>query len=57
MSFACHLDQQGPFFSGITLAITRDGSSGGCARIAIIDKDGVERIDILGDDLCKVFAL
>ncbi|CAF0731790.1 unnamed protein product [Adineta ricciae] len=42
---------------GITLAITRDGSSGGCARIAIINKDGVERIDVLGNDLPKVFDL
>ncbi|CAF0882859.1 unnamed protein product [Adineta steineri] len=42
---------------GITLAITRDGSSGGCARLAIINKDGVERIDVLGNDLPKVFDL
>lgn len=42
---------------GITLAITRDGSSGGCARIAIIDKDGVERVDVLGNDLPQVFDL
>jgi 20S proteasome subunit beta 1 len=42
---------------GITLAITRDGSSGGCARIAIINKDGVERIDVLGNDLPKVYDL
>ncbi len=44
-------------FLGITLAITRDGSSGGCARLAIINKDGVERIDVLGNDLPKVFDL
>ncbi|CAF3989516.1 unnamed protein product [Rotaria magnacalcarata] len=42
---------------GVTLAITRDGSSGGCARLAIIDKDGVERIDVLGNDLPKVYDL
>ncbi|CAF0845501.1 unnamed protein product [Rotaria sordida] len=42
---------------GITLAITRDGSSGGCARLAIINKDGVERVDVLGNDLPKVFDL
>ncbi|CAF4697606.1 unnamed protein product [Rotaria socialis] len=41
----------------VTLAITRDGSSGGCARLAIIDKDGVERIDVLGNDLPKVYDL
>ena len=44
-------------FLGITLAITRDGSSGGCARLAIINKDGVERVDVLGNDLPKVFDL
>ncbi|CAF1935192.1 unnamed protein product [Rotaria magnacalcarata] len=42
---------------GITLAITRDGSSGGCARLAIIDRDGVERVDVLGNDLPKVYDL
>ena len=42
---------------GVTLAITRDGSSGGCARLAIVDKNGVERIDVLGQDLPKVFDL
>jgi len=42
---------------GITLAITRDGSSGGCARLAIIDKNGVERIDVLGNELPKVYDL
>jgi 20S proteasome subunit beta 1 len=45
------------FSLGVTLAITRDGSSGGCARLAIINKDGVERIDVLGNDLPKVFDL
>lgn len=44
-------------FLGITLAITRDGSSGGCARLAIINKDGVERVDVFGNDLPKVFDL
>lgn len=44
-------------FAGITLAIARDGSSGGCARLAIINKDGVERIDVLGNELPKVFDL
>jgi len=39
------------------LAITRDGSSGGCARLAIINKDGVERIDVLGNELPKVYDL
>jgi hypothetical protein len=44
-------------YLGITLAITRDGSSGGCARLAIINGDGVERVDVLGNDLPKVFDL
>jgi len=42
---------------GVTLAITRDGSSGGCARLAIIDKSGVERRDVLGNELPKVYDL
>ncbi|CAH8477792.1 unnamed protein product [Heterobilharzia americana] len=29
--------------NGVALAINRDGSSGGCIRLAIISKDGVER--------------
>lgn len=41
----------------LTLAITRDGSSGGCARLAVINQDGVERIDILGNDLPRVYDL
>ncbi|CAF4477363.1 unnamed protein product, partial [Didymodactylos carnosus] len=41
----------------ITLAITRDGSSGGCARLAVIDAQGVERIDVLGNELPKVYDL
>ena len=32
-------------FSGVPLAITRDGSSGGCAPLAIIDENGVERVE------------
>jgi len=37
------------------LAITRDGSSGGCARLAIINENGVERVDVLGNELPKVY--
>lgn len=29
--------------NAVTLALTRDGSSGGCVRVAIISKAGVER--------------
>lgn len=32
-------------------AMARDGSSGGVIRLAIIDKDGVERVFIPGDEL------
>merc|ERR550534_28369 len=35
----------------VTLAINRDGSSGGCCRIAIITKDGVERKLFLNNEL------
>ena len=41
----------------ITLAITHDGSSGDCARLAIIDEQGVEHIDVLRNELLKVFNL
>ncbi|KAI3636680.1 hypothetical protein MIR68_002286 [Amoeboaphelidium protococcarum] len=34
-------------------AMSRDGSSGGCIRMAVIDKSGVERIFIPGDKLPK----
>jgi 20S proteasome subunit beta 1 len=27
----------------VTLAINRDGSSGGCCRIAVVTRDGIER--------------
>lgn len=36
---------------GLTLAMTRDGSSGGCVRIAVIDKDGCRRRLYRGDEL------
>jgi len=37
--------------SALALAMARDGSSGGVVRLAIIDKDGVERKMIPGDKL------
>lgn len=37
----------------VTLAIDRDGSSGGCVRIATIDKDGCRRKLFLGNELPK----
>merc|ERR1712179_839383 len=39
----------------LTLAIHRDGSSGGIARMACINKDGVERKTVLYPDLPKMF--
>ncbi|KAJ3430706.1 proteasome subunit beta [Anaeramoeba flamelloides] len=38
---------------GITEAIARDGSSGGICRIATINKDGVKRRTIYGNELQK----
>ena len=35
----------------VTLAINRDGSSGGCCRLAIITKDGTERRLFLNNEL------
>merc|ERR1712066_295968 len=37
----------------VTHAINRDGSSGGCCRIAIITKDGIERRTFLHNELPK----
>jgi len=39
----------------LALAMMRDGSSGGCVRLAIITKDGVERRVITGDKLPKFY--
>jgi len=36
---------------GVALAIGRDGSSGGCIRLAVITKDGVQRHFIPGDQV------
>ena len=38
----------------ITLAVGRDSSSGGCIRLAVIDKNGVERHVIEGDKIEKI---
>jgi len=37
--------------NAIALAISRDGSSGGCIRLAVIDKQGVERIFVPGNEI------
>lgn len=41
--------------NAITLALTRDGSSGGVVRIASITQDGVERYVFSGDNLPKFY--
>ena len=42
-------------FTGIALAMVRDGSSGGIIRLACITKDGVERSTVLGDALPRFY--
>ncbi|CAG8534820.1 14899_t:CDS:2, partial [Dentiscutata heterogama] len=37
--------------NAVTLAMSRDGSSGGCVRVAIITEDGVERRFFPGNQL------
>lgn len=39
----------------LVLAMSRDGSSGGCARIGIIDKDGCRRKVFLGNELPQFY--
>jgi 20S proteasome subunit beta 1 len=39
----------------LSLAMSRDGSSGGVVRLGIITEDGIERRVVLGDKLPKFF--
>ncbi|KAI8866983.1 proteasome subunit beta type-6 [Ramicandelaber brevisporus] len=41
--------------NALALAMSRDGSSGGVIRLAIITKDGVERLIIPGDNLPRFY--
>lgn len=41
--------------NAVTLALNRDGSSGGCVRIGVIDKDGFRRQLHLNTDLPKFY--
>ncbi|KAK0056447.1 proteasome subunit beta type-6 [Biomphalaria pfeifferi] len=41
--------------NAVSLAINRDGSSGGIIRLAAISKDGVERFTLTGKDMPKFF--
>jgi 20S proteasome subunit beta 1 len=43
--------------NAVTLAIQRDGSSGGIIRLATITKDGIERQTVLHNDLPKFSVL
>ena len=43
------------YFPAISLAINRDGSSGGVVRLAAITKDGVERFLLTGDQIPKFY--
>lgn len=40
---------------GLTLAIARDGSSGGCVRIGIINKDGCKKKLFMGNELPQFY--
>jgi len=42
--------------NAVTLALSRDGSSGGCVRLGTITKDGIERKVILHDQLPKFYT-
>ncbi|KAL3861667.1 hypothetical protein ACJMK2_007718 [Sinanodonta woodiana] len=41
--------------NAVSLAINRDGSSGGIVRLATITKDGVERFTLTGDQIPKFY--
>ena len=41
--------------NAVSLAINRDGGSGGCVRVASIDKDGIQRQVILGNELPQLY--
>jgi CRISPR/Cas system CSM-associated protein Csm3 (group 7 of RAMP superfamily) len=38
-------------YTALALAMSRDGSSGGVIRLAVITKDGVERLFVPGNEL------
>ena len=43
-------------FTAVSLAMMRDGSSGGVIRLAVITKDGVDKRVILHNDLPQFFS-
>lgn len=49
------MNSRAPFISALTLALTRDGSSGGVVRVAVITKDGVDRRVYLHNELPEFY--
>ena len=45
------------FFLALSLAMARDGSSGGIIRTAIIDESGVERFMLPGNELPQFYGM
>lgn len=43
------------FIIAVTLALNRDGSSGGCVRLGTITKDGIDRKVVLHNELPKFY--
>lgn len=43
------------FFAALSLAMSRDGSSGGVVRLGIITEDGIERRTVLGNELPRFY--
>ena len=50
MCYVCYV-----MIVGLSLAMTRDGSSGGVIRLASISEAGVERHTLTGDDMPKFY--
>lgn len=48
-------DPPSPAGPALALAMSRDGSSGGTIRMAIITKEGVERVFVPGDQLPRFY--
>lgn len=45
------------FYKALSLAMSRDGSSGGVIRTVIIDEAGVERFMVPGNELPRFYGL
>ena len=43
------------YCTALTLAMSRDGSSGGVVRLGIINEEGVERRTVLGNELPRFY--